>query len=409
MTFIFALKTFLQDCLAISETGQGKTAVFLIPIIRNLLLRESAPPKKAVPQFPRVIVIAPTRELAIQIYDQAKRFTVYTKLFDRIKITYGGASIDDQADEIEKGCQIIIATLGRLVDFVNREIISLEQVRYLVIDEADKQLMEGFEECLNQFLQHRDLPEKSFRRTIMTSATMTPDVQLLAKEQLSDKSYYCQVGELNHANRNIRQEIIRCYSHSKFKMLKDVLQRPDVKDGKTIIFVNQRKLCMTYSFQLRNAGVCGAVETIHGDRHQQDRETALRRFKEGDVQILIATDLIGRGIHIPNVQTVINVDLPEKILDYINRIGRTGRIGHNGKSISFYDPSNDSIMAERLCKVLAQNDQELPDFLTQETFMHNRERYRQIAQTTMNSGMYLQSRSNLSGPGIPGFDLDEEW
>ena len=270
--------------------------------------------------------------------------------------------------------------------------------------------MEGFEECLNQFLQHEDLPDKNYRRTIMTSATMTPDVQLLAKDQLSDRSYYCQVGELNHANRNIRQEIIRCYSHSKLKTLKEVLQRPDVKEGKTIIFTNQRRLCMTYSFQLRNCGIFGAVESIHGDRHQQDRETALRRFKDGEVNILVATDLIGRGIHIPNVQTVINVDLPEKILDYINRIGRTGRIGHNGKSISFYDPSNDSIMAERLCKVLAQNDQELPDFLTAETFMHNRERYRSIAQETMHSNDYLMPRSNLNGKGIlTGFDFDEEW
>ena len=243
--------------MAIAETGMGKTAVFLIPIIGHYLEKFTYypnmianPKSQYTVASPKVLIVAPTRELAVQIARNAESLAVDTCLKDQIALVYGGASMDDQAESLSRGCVILVATIGRLLDFIHRNMVKVDEVEFLVIDESDRQLMDGFEESLNQLLRLPELPSTRDRVTVMTSATMSNEVSFLAQQQLNENFCYCLVGGLNEANTNIKQEIIKCQYQEKFKNLVMLLNDPEIKNGRTIVFMNQRRRCQTFSIQL---------------------------------------------------------------------------------------------------------------------------------------------------------------
>eukprot|EP00808_Paulinella_micropora_P027199 g54691.t1 len=327
-----------RDLMSCAQTGSGKTAAFLLPLIQLLLTTEAGTPppessrssygrKKA---YPLSLVLAPTRELATQIFHEAEKFTYRTGI--RAVVIYGGQEIRQQFREIERGCDIIVATPGRLVDMLERGRISLALCNYLILDEADRMLDMGFEPQIRNIVEKQDMPVEG-RQTAMFSATFPNDIQILAQDFLHNYVFLA-VGRVGSATENVTQRVEYCEDHNKRNMLAKIL--PEC-DGLTLIFVETKRNADALEHWLLQDGV--NATSIHGDRTQQQREHALANFRCGRCPILVATSVAARGLDIPNVSHVINYDVPTSIDDYVHRIGRTGRAGHKGTAIAFVDES----------------------------------------------------------------------
>mmetsp|Transcript_15583 Transcript_15583/g.25811 ORF Transcript_15583/g.25811 Transcript_15583/m.25811 type:complete len:636 (+) Transcript_15583:61-1968(+) len=347
-----------RDLMACAQTGSGKTAAFLFPIISKMLAL--GPP----PQQPRgyggrpkatpvALVLAPTRELAVQIHEECRKFSFKTGMYG--VCIYGGAEIRNQLREVERGCDIIIATPGRLIDFIERGKMTLSCIRFLVLDEADRMLDMGFEPQIRRIVEQEDMPGTDVRQTLMFSATFPKEIQRLASDFLRDYIFLA-VGRVGSTTDSITQRIEYVEDRDKRHVLLDILC---AVEGLTLVFVETKR-----GADALEEFLCGEDKgaiAIHGDRTQKEREDALRLFRTGRCPILVATDVAARGLDIPNVTHVVNFDLPNDIDDYVHRIGRTGRAGNTGLATALFNEKNRNI-AKSLFDLFAENGQEIPQW-----------------------------------------------
>ncbi len=345
-----------RDLMACAQTGSGKTAGFCFPIIGSILKDPNFQPgargRKA---YPLALVLSPTRELASQIYDEARKFTYQTGI--RPVVVYGGAPQQQQLRELERGCDLLVATPGRLIDIIDRARVSLENVRFLALDEADRMLDMGFEPQIRRIVEGENMPPVGHRQTLLFSATFPKEIQRLASDFLSDYVFLA-VGRVGSSTDLIVQVVEYVPSSDKRQMLLDLLQ--SVEKGLTLIFVETKKGADALEDFLIRHGL--AATSIHGDRTQQEREAALRAFKSARAPFLVATDVAARGLDIPHVTHVINYDLPTDIDDYVHRIGRTGRAGKKGLATAFFCEKDNGI-AHKLQEILSETNQEVPSWL----------------------------------------------
>ncbi|KAJ4388357.1 hypothetical protein N0V85_007637 [Neurospora sp. IMI 360204] len=361
------------DVIAIAQTGSGKTAAYLIPIINKLMgkAKKLAAPRPNPATYqpgidppcraePLVVVVCPSRELAVQIFNEARKFCYRSML--RPCVLYGGGPMREQMEQIAKGCDILVASPGRLIDFMDRpEILSLRRVRYMVIDEADEMLDADWKDDLDQILSGGDQEEGNIKYMLF-SATFPKAARDLAKTHLADNHVRLRVGRAGSTHGNIKQDIVWVEPYLKKQACLDLLNT--VPPGRTIIFVNSKRAADELDDFLFNKGV--PCVSMHGERTQREREAAMRAFRAGRSPVLITTAVTARGIDVRNVLHVINFDLPSAmyggIEEYTHRIGRTGRIGHRGLATSFYT-ERDEDLASVLTRTLLETGQEIPDFL----------------------------------------------
>ncbi|CAJ1967383.1 unnamed protein product [Sphenostylis stenocarpa] len=353
-----------RDLMACAQTGSGKTAAFCFPIISGIMREQYVQkPRVARTAFPLALILSPTRELSCQIHDEAKKFSYQTGV--KVVVAYGGAPITQQLRELERGVDILVATPGRLVDLLERARVSLQMIRYLALDEADRMLDMGFEPQIRKIVEQMDMPPPGMRQTLLFSATFPKEIQRLASDFLS--SYvFLAVGRVGSSTDLIAQRVEYVLESDKRSHLMDLLhaQRENGihgKQGLTLVFVETKKGADALEHCLCVNGFPAA--SIHGDRTQQERELALRSFKTGNTPILVATDVAARGLDIPRVAHVVNFDLPNDIDDYVHRIGRTGRAGKMGLATAFFNESNLSL-AKPLADLMQEANQEVPAWLT---------------------------------------------
>jgi len=355
-----------RDLMACAQTGSGKTGGFAIPII-NALLQDSKNNKNDDDEdgddderpkiTPDALVVAPTRELVQQIQRDFVKLCKDTDV--DAEYVVGGHAVKQQLCKLEDGCNILVATPGRLNDFVGKNKISLEKIKFLVLDEADRMLDMGFKDILDD-LAHK-MPEKSDRTTMMFSATFPDKVQDLGKEMLKDDYLFCTVGIVGGATETVEQRVIKCEKREQFDKMQEMLQAAKDNGDRILIFVETKRQTDFMASKLCQNEF--PATSIHGDRQQMEREEALRTFKSGETPVLVATNVAARGLDIPGVTHVINMEMPKDIDEYVHRIGRTGRCGNKGMATSFFDEERDSEMAPHLVKILSNAKQTVPDFL----------------------------------------------
>ncbi|XP_078531226.1 putative ATP-dependent RNA helicase DDX4 isoform X3 [Lissotriton helveticus] len=352
-----------RDLMACAQTGSGKTAAFLLPILAHMM-QEGVPPHSIDLQEPEAIIVAPTRELINQIFLDARKFAYGTCI--KPVVVYGGTQTFHSLRQIYQGCNILCATPGRLIDIIKREKIGLTKLRYLVLDEADRMLDMGFGPDMKVLITSPGMPSKEERQTLMFSATFPEKIQSLAKEFLKSDYLFVVVGQVGGACSDVEQIIIPVGQHGKKDKLVEILQ--GLGSERTMIFVKTKKRADYLTTLLCQENVLAT--SIHGDRLQKEREEALADFRFGKCNVLVATNVAARGLDIENIQHVIIYDLSDNIEEYVHRIGRTGRCGNVGKAITFFDSDDneDRTVARSLVKVLSDAQQEVPAWLEEVAF-----------------------------------------
>ncbi len=303
------------DVIGQAHTGTGKTAAFALPILTKIKIRRNGPIQ--------ALILVPTRELALQVTNEFNKFAKYTGI--RTVAIYGGQSIVLQYNQLRRGIQIVVATPGRLIDHVRQGSIQLDDVKFVVLDEADRMLDMGFIDYIKFILSYLN----EDRQTCLFSATMPPEIMRVAQEYMHDaKEVMLNQEELSLDT--IEQSYLVIPEKEKFKHLCNFIRNRDKKQ--TIVFAATKQRTQRLANELKQVGF--KAITIHGDLSQRERENAMYRFKKGTEDILVATDIAARGIDVPAVGHVINYDVPMEPLMYFHRIGRTARAGATGKAIS---------------------------------------------------------------------------
>ncbi|KAL6896968.1 P-loop containing nucleoside triphosphate hydrolase protein [Trichoderma evansii] len=370
----FTIPAILQgyDVIAVAQTGSGKTAAYLIPILSKLMgkAKKLGAPRPNPARFqegidnvvaePLVVVVVPTRELAVQIFNEARKLCYRSML--RPCVVYGGVPVREQGGLLSRGCDILIGTPGRLKDFIGRPgVLSLRRLKYMIIDEADEMLNDDWETELQAILSGAEQDVGNIYYGLF-SATFPKAARDLAKKYLCDSHVRFRVGRAGSTTENIKQMIVEVSREMKNETLLTLLE--EMNGVRTIIFVNSRQAADTLDDFLFNMKL--PVTSIHSDRTQVEREAAMRAFRSGQAPILVATGVTARGIDVRNVMHVINYDLPSMeyggIEEYTHRIGRTGRIGHRGVATSFFT-ERDEPLASVLTRTLLETNQDIPDFL----------------------------------------------
>ncbi|MFP1681087.1 ATP-dependent RNA helicase RhlB [Alloalcanivorax sp. C16-1] len=313
------------DAIGRAQTGTGKTAAFLITMINDLLRNPITVPRFA--GEPRALIVAPTRELAMQIEKDAKQLSAHTDL--QVMSVVGGMNFNRQQERLQtRLIDILVATPGRLLDFAKRRDLWLDRVESLVLDEADRMLDMGFIPDVKRIV--RMTPPSRYRQTQLFSATFNDDVMALSQRWTEDAAVV-EIEPTQVTTETVDQKVYITATDDKFNLLYNLITRENM--DKVIVFANRRDITRRLNDRLHKKGL--KVSLISGDVPQNQRLKTLERFRAGDLQVLIATDVAGRGIHIEGVSHVINYNLPEDPEDYVHRIGRTGRAGASGVSISF--------------------------------------------------------------------------
>ena len=314
-----------NDVIGKAQTGTGKTAAFLITIFNDLLANPVEEERFA--GEPRALVIAPTRELVVQIAEDARLLGKHTGL--NVVTLIGGMDYQKQQEKLTNQLvDVVVATPGRLLDFAGRRDLYLDQVELLVIDEADRMLDMGFIPQVKRIV--RLTPRKTHRQTLLFSATFTDDIIRLT-EQWTEAPVSIEIEPESVATDSVDQKVYLVESQDKFRVLLNIVRQPEVTS--VIVFANRRDETRRLQERLRKAGVrCGLLS---GEIPQNKRSRTLQQFKDGEIECLVATDVAGRGIHVKGISHVVNYTLPEEPDDYVHRIGRTGRAGATGTSISF--------------------------------------------------------------------------
>ncbi|MDD2730106.1 DEAD/DEAH box helicase [Malikia sp.] len=312
-----------RDVMGAAQTGTGKTAAFSLPLLQRMLKHENASTSPA--RHPvRALVLLPTRELADQVAQQIALYAKHTQL--RSTVVFGGMDMKPQTLELKKGVEILVATPGRLLDHIEAKNCVLNQVEYVVLDEADRMLDIGFLPDLQRILSY--LPKQ--RTTLLFSATFSSEIKRLAGSYLQDP-VTIEVARSNATASTIEQRFYRVDEDDKRQALKQLLREKDVKQA--FVFLNSKLGCARMARALERDGLNAVA--LHGDKSQDERLKALDAFKKGEVDLLICTDVAARGLDIKDVPAVFNLDIPFNAEDYVHRIGRTGRAGASGIAISF--------------------------------------------------------------------------
>jgi ATP-dependent RNA helicase RhlE len=318
-----------RDILGVAQTGTGKTAAFLLPSIQHLLAERK--PRKG--GAPRMVVLAPTRELALQITEDARALAQFVDL--RMVAVYGGAPIGRQTEQLRKGVDLVIATPGRLLDHLQRRNVRLEDVDILVLDEADRMLDMGFLPDIDSIV--RRMPDR--RQTLLFSATMPAAIESLAARFLRNP-VRVEI-ENSRPPETIRQQLYPVPKHLKVALLVDLLRQTAVTRG--LIFTGTKQDADVVSRKLRQAGL--PVAEMHGDFSQKERLEALERFRHGKVRLLVATNVAARGLDIDGISHVINFDVPDEAENYVHRIGRTARVDAHGVAWTLVTPDDEGLVA----------------------------------------------------------------
>ncbi len=318
-----------RDIIGVAQTGTGKTASFVLPMIDILAEGRSRA------RMPRSLILEPTRELAQQVSENFDKYGKYHKL--SMALLIGGVSMGDQLAALEKGVDVLIATPGRLMDLFGRGKIMLNQCSLLVIDEADRMLDMGFIPDIEEICTKLPSP----RQTLLFSATMPPPIKKLA-DKFMDSPRLIEVARPASTNTSITQYVVETSPRGKREALRGLLRDPEVRNA--IIFCNRKRDIKELVESLKRGGF--AVSQIHGDMDQSDRIKELDRFKSGDINIIVASDVAARGLDIPGVSHVVNYDVPHHAEDYVHRIGRTGRAGRTGIAYTLMTEAEAENLAE---------------------------------------------------------------
>lgn len=324
-----------RDVLAGAQTGTGKTAGYALPILQDL-----AGKLEDERHYPKAVVLVPTRELAKQVYDSFRRYGRYLPLFSTG--LFGGVKFDVQANGLKRGMDIIIATPGRLLEHLQKKSLTLEGVKYLVLDEADTILDMGFLGEVSQVIRY--LPKK--RQNILISATLSVPLKKLSRELLV-KPECIEVDSMGTVSEGVAQSVYPVESEKKLELLAYLIGCEQGKQA--LVFVRKKCEADRVGEGLQEMGL--QVGVIHGDKTSADRMRRLTAFKRGDLRVLVATDIAARGIDIPSLERVYSYDIPHVIQDYIHRIGRTGRAGKEGKAVLLVSPP-ESVALKDLEKLL---------------------------------------------------------
>lgn len=341
-----------RDMIGIAETGSGKTLSFLLPGIVHIMEQ----PTLRAGDGPIALVLAPTRELACQIKDECDKFTAVSKI--RNTCLYGGTPKHQQMGEVRDVRELIIATPGRLIDFLDMGVLSLKRCTYLCLDEADRMLDMGFEDQVRKICGQI----RPDRQTLLWSATWPKSVQALARDLCKEEPVHINIGNLElKANPRISQlvEIFQGYSAGNEKKMRlgEIIRQQMMNQAKIIVFAETKRGCDEIVRGLRMEGL--PAMGIHGDKDQKERDWVLNEFKTGTSPILVATDVAARGLDVKDVKCVINFDFPGNIEDYVHRIGRTGRAGTYGTSYSFIQAEKPR-HAKELLKIMEEANQPIP-------------------------------------------------
>ncbi|MFU2487834.1 DEAD/DEAH box helicase [Thauera sp. WH-1] len=311
-----------NDVMGGAQTGTGKTAGFTLPLLHRIARHANTSTSPARHQT-RALILAPTRELAMQVFESVKTYSKHLPL--RSICVYGGVDIKPQQMELRRGIEVVIATPGRLLDHVEQKSINLSQVEVLVLDEADRMLDMGFIPDIKRILAL--LPKQ--RQSLLFSATFSDEIKKLADQMLKNPQLI-EVARRNMVSETITHVVHPVSSGMKRNLLAHLLRhKPDTQ---ALVFVDTKLMCGRLAHYLERAGV--SADAIHGDKSQQQRTETLEAFKSGKLRVLVATDVAARGLDIDELPFVINFELPHTAEDYVHRIGRTGRAGHHGNAIS---------------------------------------------------------------------------
>jgi ATP-dependent RNA helicase RhlE len=323
-----------RDVMGAAQTGTGKTAAFVLPLLQRMLKHESASLSPA--RHPvRALVLTPTRELADQIQQNVKQYAKYTQL--RSAVVFGGIDIKPQMAELRRGVEILTATPGRLLDHIEAKTAVLNQVEYVVLDEADRMLDIGFLPDLQRILNY--LPKQ--RTTLLFSATFSPEIKRLSASYLQNP-VLVETARPNETAANVEQLFFSVHEDDKRRVLKQLVRERGITQA--FVFCNSKLGCARLARSLERDGL--RTTALHGDKSQDERLKALESFKKGEVDLLVATDVAARGLDIKDVPAVFNYDIPFNAEDYVHRIGRTGRAGASGLSFSFVDGDDKRLITD---------------------------------------------------------------
>jgi ATP-dependent RNA helicase RhlE len=327
-----------RDMLGIAQTGTGKTAAFALPILHKLSRGQG----KSGPRSPRALVLAPTRELAVQI---AEEFRLYGRnLHLRQTVIFGGVSQKPQVIALTRGVDIVIATPGRLLDLMGQRHLRLDAIEFFVLDEADRMLDMGFVRDVRKIIQ--TMPKE--RQSLLFSATMPGEIARLSDELLNDPVRVEVTPQATPIER-IEQSIYHVTAAGKGALLTSIMDNPEL--SRVIVFARTKHRADRVAELLAKRG--HATEAIHGNKSQNHRQRALKRFRAGDARVLVATDIAARGIDIDGVTHIINYELPNEPESYVHRIGRTARAGAGGAAFSFCDPGERAYLRRRTAAAAA--------------------------------------------------------
>ncbi|WP_397408477.1 DEAD/DEAH box helicase [Polaromonas sp.] len=323
-----------RDVMGAAQTGTGKTAAFALPLLQRMMKHENASTSPA--RHPvRALVLLPTRELAVQVAEQVKFYAKYTNL--NSAVVFGGMDMKPQTAELKKGVEVLVATPGRLLDHIEAKNTVLNQVEYVVLDEADRMLDIGFLPDLQRILSY--LPKQ--RITLLFSATFSPEIKRLASSFLQDP-VTIEVARSNATASTVEQHFYAVSADDKRRALHQVLKTRGIKQA--FVFVNSKLGCARLARSLEREGL--KTTALHGDKSQDERLKALEAFKSGEVDLLVCTDVAARGLDIKDVPAVFNFDVPFNAEDYVHRIGRTGRAGASGLAVSFAAASDQRLVTD---------------------------------------------------------------
>ena len=323
-----------RDVMGAAQTGTGKTAAFSLPLLHKMLRHENASMSPA--RHPvRALVIAPTRELADQVAANIKGYAAHTKL--RVAVVYGGIDMKPQTLELKGGVEVLVATPGRLLDHIEAKNCVLNQVEYVVLDEADRMLDIGFLPDLQRILSY--LPKT--RQTLLFSATFSPEIKRLAESYLQDP-LLVEVARPNATATNVEQRFFSVSNDDKRRAVMKLIKERTLTQA--LVFVNSKLGCARLARSFERDGL--RTTALHGDKSQDERLKALEAFKRGDVDVMVATDVAARGLDIVDLPAVFNFDVPFNAEDYVHRIGRTGRAGASGLAVTLVSPSDARLVAD---------------------------------------------------------------
>mmetsp|Transcript_84199 Transcript_84199/g.132989 ORF Transcript_84199/g.132989 Transcript_84199/m.132989 type:complete len:633 (+) Transcript_84199:29-1927(+) len=361
-----------RDIMCCAQTGSGKTAAFLLPIIGRMMKVHASPVGKLETPFegkcaPDTLIMTPTRELCIQIHEEAMKFCHRTPY--RCCRVYGGEPTKIQLEDLAKGCDLMVACPGRLADFIGREVITVEQVYILVLDEADRMLDMGFEKSIRSIVEENGMKPKEERQTMMFSATFPEECQRMAQDYLYDY-IWIGVGIVGSAVESVSQRLEQVQTSEKFDKLLEAVNNFFAEaqaSEKIIVFVKTKATAKYLDEQLYGKNLYSG--SLHGDMDQSQRQDALQKFRSGEIRVMVATDVAARGLDIEKVSLVINYDMPDNVDTYVHRIGRSGRIGNRGAAITFcsvdgYRGSLEDInLMKKLHGIIRDAKSTVPDWL----------------------------------------------